>query len=56
MFKGGIAYPGGALVKGTAERWLGEWQAAEDSANKRVPTATVAGLVIAFSSLLMMFG
>ena len=39
-----------------AERWLREQEAAEDSANKWVRAATIAGVVIALFSLLMMFG
>ena len=39
-----------------AERWLREQEAAEDSANKWVHAATIAGVVIALFSLLMMFG
>jgi hypothetical protein len=39
-----------------AERWLREQEAAEDSANKWVHAATIAGVMIALFSLLMMFG
>jgi hypothetical protein len=39
-----------------AVRWLREQEAAEDSANKWVRAATIAGVVIALFSLLMMFG
>ena len=39
-----------------AERWLREQEAAEDSANKWVRAATIAGVVIALFSLVLMFG
>ena len=39
-----------------AQRWLGEQEAAEDSANKWVRAATIAGVAIALFSLFMIFG